>query len=139
MITAKVRSIRVMGQEMLQEGGEVVAMPQDQVGTKHMLVHEAQVEVIAEGVYMHQITDLVALLCEQQGQLGRNSRRQGSGVVGAQATQAILRSSWTERSLALLPAAVGPAELPQPAQLPWGTFLLHSVIPCWTSWGHLGS
>lgn len=131
MITAKVRSIRVVGQEMLQEGGEVVAMPQDQVGTEHMLVHEAQVEVIAEGVYMHQITDLVALLCEQQGQLGRNSRRQGSGV-GAQAAQSILCSSWAERGLALLPVAVGPAELPQPAQLLRGNFL-HSVIQSWTS------
>lgn len=77
VITAKVRSIRMVGQEMLQEGGEVVAMPQYQVGTEHVLVHEAQVEVIAEGVHMHQITDLVAFLCEQQGQLGRNGRRQG--------------------------------------------------------------
>lgn len=77
VISAKVGSIRVVGQEVLQEGGEVVAMPQDQVGTEHMLVHQAQVEVIAEGVHMHQITDLVAFLCEQHGQLGRNSRRQG--------------------------------------------------------------
>lgn len=77
MITAKVGSIRVVGQEVLQEGGEVVAVPQCQVGTEHVLVHEAQVEVIAEGVHMHQITDLVAFLCEQQGQLGRNGRRQG--------------------------------------------------------------
>lgn len=69
VITAKVGSIGVVGQEMLQEGGEVVAMSQYQVGTQHVLVHEAQVEVIAEGVYMHQITDLVTLLCEQQGQL----------------------------------------------------------------------
>lgn len=77
VITAKVGSIRVVGQEVLQEGGEVVAVPQCQVGTEHVLVHEAQVEVIAEGVHMHQITDLVAFLCEQQGQLGRNGRRQG--------------------------------------------------------------
>lgn len=77
VITAKVGSIRVVGQEVLQEGGEVVAVPQCQVGTEHVLVHEAQVEVIAEGVHMHQITDLVTFLCEQQGQLGRNGRRQG--------------------------------------------------------------
>jgi hypothetical protein len=33
-------------------------------------VHEAQVEVIAEGVYMHQVPHFVTLLCEQHGQLG---------------------------------------------------------------------
>lgn len=75
MIAAEVGSIRVVGQEMLQEGGEVVAMAQHQVGTEHMLVHEAQVEVIAEGVHMHQITDLVTLLCEEHGQLGSDRRR----------------------------------------------------------------
>lgn len=75
MIAAEVGSIRVVGQEMLQEGGEVVAMAQYQVGTEHMLVHEAQVEVIAEGVHMHQITDLVTLLCEEHGQLGSDRRR----------------------------------------------------------------
>lgn len=62
---------------MLQEGGEVVAMPQYQVCTEHMLVHKAQMEIIAEGVHMHQITDLVTLLCEQHGQLGRKRRRRG--------------------------------------------------------------
>jgi hypothetical protein len=69
VIAAKVGSIRVVGQEVSQEGGKVVAMPQHQVGTQHMLVHEAQVEVIAEGVYMHQVPHFVTLLCEQHGQL----------------------------------------------------------------------
>lgn len=79
VIAAKVGSIRVVGQEMLQEGGEVVAMAQHQVGTEHMLVHEAQVEVIAEGVHMHQITDLVTLLCEEHGQLGSDRRSRSWG------------------------------------------------------------
>lgn len=74
MIAAKVGSIRVVGQEMLQEGSEVVSMPQCQVGTEHVLVHQAQVEVVAEGVHVHQVTDLVTLLREQHGQLRRNSR-----------------------------------------------------------------
>lgn len=48
VIAAKVGPIRVVSQKVSQEGGEVVAVPQHQVGTQHMLVHEAQVEVIAE-------------------------------------------------------------------------------------------
>lgn len=56
---------------MSQKGGEVVAMPQHQVAAQHVLVHEAQVEVVAEGVHVHQVPHLVALLGEQHGQLGR--------------------------------------------------------------------
>lgn len=108
MITAKVGSIRVVGQEMLQEGGEVVAMPQYQVGTEHMLVHEAQVEVIAEGVYVHQITDLVTLLSEQQGQLGRNSRVR---VWEHWLPNPYFLLPGQRRRLALLPVAAGLAEL----------------------------
>lgn len=48
VIAAKVGPIRVVSQKVSQEGGEVVAVPQHQVGTQHMLVHEAQVEVVAE-------------------------------------------------------------------------------------------
>lgn len=48
VIAAKVGPIGVVSQKVSQEGGEVVAMPQNQVGTQHMLVHEAQMEVIAE-------------------------------------------------------------------------------------------
>lgn len=48
VITAKVGPIGVMGQEVAQEGGQMVAVAQCQVGSQHMLVHKAQVEVIAE-------------------------------------------------------------------------------------------
>lgn len=72
VIATKVGPIRVVGQEVSQEGGEVVAVPQHQVGAHHMLVHEAQVEVIAERVHMHQVPHLVALLGEQHGQLRRH-------------------------------------------------------------------
>lgn len=71
VIAAKVGPVRVVGQEVSQESGEVVAMPQHQVGAQHMLVHEAQVEVIAEGVHVHQVPHLVTLLGEQHGQLGK--------------------------------------------------------------------
>lgn len=70
VIAAKVGPIRVVGQEVSQEGGEVVAMPQHQVGAQHVLVHEAQVEVVAKRVHMHQVPHLVTLLREQHGQLG---------------------------------------------------------------------
>lgn len=71
VIAAEVGSIRVVGQEVPQEGGEVVAVSQHQVGAQHVLVHKAQVEVVAERVDVHQVPHLVALLCEQHGQLGR--------------------------------------------------------------------
>lgn len=71
VIAAEVGPVRVVGQEVPQEGGEVVAVPQHQVGALHVLVHEAQVEVVAERVHVHQVPHLVTLLCEQHGQLGR--------------------------------------------------------------------
>lgn len=51
--------------------------------------------------------------------------------MGTQLAQSKLPSGQTG-SLAVLPAvaAVGLAEIPQPAQLPWGTFLLHFLILC---------
>lgn len=70
MIAAKVRPVGVVGQEVAQEGGQVVAVPQHQVGAQHVLVHEAQVEVVAERVHVHQVPHLVAFLREQHGQLG---------------------------------------------------------------------
>lgn len=70
VIAAEVGPIRVVGQEVSQEGGEVVAVPQHQVGAQHVLVHEAQVEVIAERMHVHQVPHLVTLLREQHGQLG---------------------------------------------------------------------
>lgn len=48
VIAAKVGPVWVVSQEVPQEGGQVVAMPKHQVGTQHVLVHEAQVEIIAE-------------------------------------------------------------------------------------------
>lgn len=117
VISAKVGSIRVVGQEMLQEGGEVVAMPQYQVGTEHMLVHEAQVEVIAKGVHVHQVTDLVTLLRKQHGQLGEEQEVRGWELSNPYFPPG------QRGSMAALPVAVGPAELPQPAQPPPGTFL----------------
>lgn len=69
VVAAKVGAIGVVSEEAAQEAGEVVALTQGQVGTQHMLVRQPQVEVIAEGVYMHQVPDLVTFLSEQHGEL----------------------------------------------------------------------
>lgn len=88
-----------------------------------MLVHEAQVEVIAEGVHVHQITDLVTLLCEEHGQLG-SDRGGGAGVrVWEHTLSNPFFPPGQRGSLAALPVAVDP-ELPPPEQLLWGTFPL---------------
>lgn len=136
MIAAKVGSIRVVGQEMLQEGSEVVSMPQCQVGTEHVLVHQAQVEVVAEGVHVHQVTDLVTLLREQHGQLRRNSGG-GLRVWGYRPPN----PSWAERKFGSASCCCGNSLSSQGL---WGTFPFHLVILCCTSlllwnWGHLGS
>lgn len=112
VIATKVGPIRVVSQEVSQEGGEVVAVSQHQVGAQHVLVHEAQVEVIAERVHVHQVPHLVTLLREQHGQLrGRQGLGQEMLAQGAQhrlpAHSRFPPLAW--KKLKIHPVAVGPS------------------------------
>lgn len=71
MVPAKFGYIRVMGDEVLQKAGELVALPQGHVTPHQVLMHHTQVEVVAERVNVHQISNLIALLGEQHRQLWR--------------------------------------------------------------------
>lgn len=69
MIVAKLGNIWVMGDEVIQEVGELVALPQCHVAAYQVLVNHSQVEVVAEGVDVHQVPDLITLLSEEHGEL----------------------------------------------------------------------
>lgn len=131
VIAAKVGPVGVVGQEVPQEGGQVVAVPQHQVGAQHVLVHEAQVEVIAERVHVHQVAHLVAFLSEQHGQLGSGQQGTGSGGGRLPSTLPPLSLPW-EAKFKIASVAVGPGE-----PLCWDDFyrkpssvysLLHPVL-----------
>lgn len=112
VIAAEVRPVGVVGQEVAQEGGQVVAVPQHQVGAQHVLAHEAQVEVVAERVHVHQVPHLVTFLREQHGQLG--------GAAGTRSGPGRLPSTFPSLSLShgkrkfTFPVAGGPGEPPLP-------------------------
>lgn len=69
VVAAELGDVRMVGDEVLQEAGELVALPQGHVAAQKVLVHHPQVEVVAEGVHVHQVSHLVALLREEHGQL----------------------------------------------------------------------
>lgn len=48
MVAAKFGDVSVVGDEILQEAGEVVALAESHVGTQQILVDYTQVEVVAE-------------------------------------------------------------------------------------------
>jgi len=48
MVPAKFGDVGVVGNEILQEAGEMVALAQGHVGTQQILVDYTQVEVVAE-------------------------------------------------------------------------------------------
>lgn len=81
VIAAKFGDVRVMGDEVVQEICELVALPERHVGTHQVLVNHSQVEVVAEGVDVHQVPHLIALLSEQHGEL-QQSRSQHQDAAG---------------------------------------------------------
>lgn len=48
VVASKLGDIRVLGNEVFQETGQVIALSQRHMRSKQILVHNAQVEVIAE-------------------------------------------------------------------------------------------
>lgn len=71
MITAKFGDVRVMGNEVLQKAGEMVALAESHVGAQQVLVDYAQVEVVAERMHVHEVPHLVTLLREEHRELWR--------------------------------------------------------------------
>jgi len=74
VIATELGDVGVMGYEVLQEAGELVALAQHHVAAHQVLVDHAQVVVVAERVNMHEVPHLVTLLREEHGELeGRMS------------------------------------------------------------------
>lgn len=69
MIMAKLGNIWVMGDEVIQEIGQLVALSQRHMAAYQVLVNHSQMEIVAEGVDVHQVSNLIALLSEEHGQL----------------------------------------------------------------------
>lgn len=82
MVAAELGYVRVVGDEVVQEVGELVALAQRHVAADQVLVNDPQVEVVAEGVNVHQVPHLVALLSEEHRELkqrGGHSHQQHRG------------------------------------------------------------
>lgn len=60
-----------MGDEVVQEIGELIALAQRHVAADQVLMNNSQVEVIAEGVNVHQVPHLITLLSEKHGELNQ--------------------------------------------------------------------
>lgn len=69
VVAAKLWDVGVMGDKIVQEVGQLVALAQRHVATNQVLVDDSQVEVIAEGVNVHQVPHFVALFSEEHGEL----------------------------------------------------------------------
>lgn len=69
MVTAKFGNVWVMGDEVVEEVGELVALAKSHVAANQVLVNHSQVEVVAEGVNMHQVPYLITLLSEEHREL----------------------------------------------------------------------
>lgn len=82
-----------------------------------MLVHEAQMEVIAERVHVHQVPHLVTLLCEQHGQLGRQQQETGLGCGCTGCPIHVSFLLWKE--VQFFPCCCGPVECPLPEWFLW--------------------
>lgn len=76
MVAAKLWDVWMMGYEVVQEICELVALAQRHVGSYQVLVNHSQVEVVAEGVNVHQVTHLITFLSEEHGKL----KQKGEGV-----------------------------------------------------------
>lgn len=75
VVAAKLGDVWVMGDEVVQEVRQLVALAQRHVGANQVLVHDSQVEVVAEGVHVHQVPHFVALFSEEHRQLQHKSGR----------------------------------------------------------------
>lgn len=71
VIAAKLGDVGMVGDEVVQEVCELVARAQYHVAALQVLVDDSQVEVVAEGVDVHQVPHLVTLLSEEHGELER--------------------------------------------------------------------
>lgn len=92
-----------------------------------MLVHEAQMEVIAERMHMHQVSHLVTLLCEQHGQLGRQQQETGLGCGCTGCPIHVSLLLWKEVQFFL--CCCGPVECPLPEWFLWeGLLILASLF-----------
>lgn len=89
MVASKLGYVGVMGDEVLQKGREMVPLPKGHVTAHEVLMHHSQVEVVAEGVNVHQVPHLITLLGEQHGQL-RAETHTNTVTVGAEHTAASL-------------------------------------------------
>lgn len=69
MIATKLGNVRVIGDKVVQEVRELVALSERHVAAHQVLVNHSQVEVVAEGVDVHQVPHFVTLLCEEHGEL----------------------------------------------------------------------
>lgn len=65
MVATKLRNVRVMGDKVIQEVGELISLAKCHMAANQVLVNDSKVEVIAEGVNMHQVPHLIALLSEE--------------------------------------------------------------------------
>lgn len=77
MVAAKLGDIWVMGDKVIQEVGQLVALAQRHVAADQVLVHDPQVEVIAEGMNVHQVPHFVALFSEEHGELRQVDEEKG--------------------------------------------------------------
>lgn len=89
MVASKLGYVGVMGDEVLQKGRELVPLPKGHVTAHEVLMHHTQVEVVAEGVNVHQVPHLITLLGEQHGQL-RAETHTNTVTAGAEHTAASL-------------------------------------------------
>lgn len=48
VVASKLGDVRMLGNEVFQESSQVIALSQCHVGAKQVLVHNAQVEIVAE-------------------------------------------------------------------------------------------
>lgn len=69
MIAAKLGYVWVIADEVIQEICELVARAQHHVAALQVLVHNAQVKVVAEGVDVHEVPHFVALFGEEHRKL----------------------------------------------------------------------
>lgn len=72
MVASVLWDIGVLGDEELQEAGQIIALAKRHAGAQKILVHHPQVEVVAEGMDVHQVPHLVTFLGEEHGQLQRD-------------------------------------------------------------------
>lgn len=94
MIAAKLGDVGMVADEVVQEVCELVAWTQYHVAALQVLVNDSQVKVVAEGVNVHQVTHLVALLSEEHGELEWSERERERQSCWPQSTESIWTTAW---------------------------------------------